>query len=98
MAPILSRIKKISKAQLKTCTFTKSHGFSTDCDQRERNRKLHLSMLLIKSPESNIKIVFNTLEGYGEVLTKIWGATEEFVLLKNGRDIPFEAIACVSLE
>ncbi|MDB5282859.1 MAG: hypothetical protein JWO06_1934 [Bacteroidota bacterium] len=98
MPPSKNDIKRIEKVQLNVCSFVKSQGYSTDCDLRERSRKLHLSMLLSKSPKSNVKIVFNTIEGYNEVLTEIWGATEQFVLLKDGRDIPVESIAYVTLE
>lgn len=91
-------VKRISKEELGSISFKNSVGYFTDCELRDRNRKLHLSILLADHAEANVKIVFNTIDGYKEVNTSIWGATEKYILLKGGSFIPVEAVAYVALE
>ena len=91
-------IRKINKDQLKQCTFTRAIGYSTNCEKREQSRKLHLSMLLSGIHENNVRIVFNTIDGYKEVLAGIWGATEKFILLQGGPFIPVDSVVYVTLE
>lgn len=92
------RIQKIDKEQLKECAFKKPVFDSTDHELREKNRNLYLAMLMGNNYQSKVKIVFNTLEGYKEILTTVWATTEKFILLKGGNHIPLEAIAFVELE
>ena len=91
-------IQKIEKEQLKECAFKKPVYHYTDFELRERNRRLYLAMLMGNNFQSKVKIVFNTLEGYCEILTTVWATTEKFILLKGGNFIPLESIAYVELE
>jgi hypothetical protein len=88
----------IEKERLKQCTFRKPSYRFTDFEIRERNQRLYLAMLLGNNYSSEARIVFNTLEGYKEILSTIWATTEKFILLKGGNTIPLEAIAAVELE
>jgi len=90
--------KIISKAELSEVRFKNTPGhFSTE-ELRASQSKLHLSILLPDYAESIVKIVFNTVDGYKEVKTSIWGATEKYILLTGGNFIPVEAVASVSLD
>jgi hypothetical protein len=91
-------IQKIEREQLKECAFKKPIYKSTDLELSERNKRLYLAMLMGNNFQSKVKIVFNTLEGYKEILTTVWATTEKFILLKGGNHIPLEAIAFVELE
>ena len=98
MTPIATHeIKKISIAQLRNMTFCNSVGYFTGCELRERQRKLHLSILLADHADSNVKIVFNTIDGYRELNTSVWGATEKYILIKGGSFIPVQSVAWVAL-
>jgi hypothetical protein len=88
----------IEKERLKQCTFRKPNYRYTDFEIRERNQRLYLAMLLGNNYSSEARIVFNTLEGYKQILSTIWATTEKFILLKGGNTIPLEAIAEVELE
>jgi hypothetical protein len=88
----------IEKENLKVCSFRKPTMRFTDFEIRERNQRLYLAMLMGNNYSSEARIVFNTLEGYKEVLTTIWATTEKFILLKGGNTIPLESIAVVELE
>lgn len=89
--------KKISKEQLRAATLHNAEGYFKDCDIRDKNHKLHLSILLVNHAESTVKIVFNTMDGYKEMLGAIWGATEKYILLKGGSFIPVGAVAYVAV-
>jgi hypothetical protein len=91
-------MKKIMKTDIKNCRFKRSIGYQAEGDLRQQNRNLHLSMLLTEYCESNVKIVFNTMEGYKEVVSTIWGATEKFIFLHGGHFLPIESVAQVTLE
>ncbi|MCW5907776.1 MAG: hypothetical protein KIS94_07960 [Chitinophagales bacterium] len=88
----------IEKERLHHCSFRKPSYRFTDFEIRERNQRLYLAMLLGNNYRSEARIVFNTLEGYKEVLSTIWATTEKFILLKGGNTIPLEAIAEVELQ
>lgn len=88
----------IEKEQLKTCAFAKPNERFTDYEVRERNRSLYLAMLMGNNFSSGARIVFNTAEGYKEVLSTIWATTERYILLKGGNVIPLEAITTIELE
>ena len=92
------KIQKIEKEQLKECAFKKPAYESSEHDLSERNKNLYLAMLMGNNYESKVKIVFNTLDGYREILTTVWATTEKFILLKGGSHIPLEAIALVELD
>ena len=89
---------QINNEELTHCVFEKATAHSTVCNTREYNRDLNLSILLSGTGENNVRIVFNTIEGYKEILAAIWGSTEKFILLQGGFSIPAEAIAYVSLD
>lgn len=91
-------VKTIEKEQLKYCAFRKPVYKHSDFEIRERNRRLYLAMLMGNNFHSKVKIIFNTLEGYKEVLTTVWATTEKFILLKGGLFIPIESIAHVEIE
>ena len=91
-------IQKIYKEEIKDIVFKSSVGYFTDCELRDRHRKLHLSILLVNYREAIVKIIFNTVEGYKELTTSIWGATEKHILLTGGTFIPVESVAWVSLD
>lgn len=91
-------VKKIRKAEIRNCYFLRSRLGITEGEQREHNRKLHLAMLLSECCESNVKIVFNTIDGYKEVASTVWGATENSILLHGGDFVPLASVACVTLE
>lgn len=88
----------IEREHLNGCAFRKPTYRYTDHDIRERNQRLFLAMLLGNNFSSEVRIVFNTLEGYKEVFSTIWATTEKFILLKGGNTIPLEAIAEVELQ
>jgi hypothetical protein len=90
-------IKKINIAQLRNMTFCNSVGYFTDCELRDRHHKLHLSILLADHANSNVKIVFNTIDGYRELCTSVWGATEKYILIKGGSFIPVGSVAWISV-
>lgn len=92
-----TEVKKISREQLRSVIFQNSVGYFTDCELRDQNRKLHLSILLANHADADVRIVFNTIDGYRELRAAIWGATEKFVLVKGGSFIPVECVAYVSL-
>ena len=92
------QIKKVSVAQLRFVTFCNSVGGFTNNEQRENNRNLQLSILMANQAGSNIKIVFNTVNGYCELSAAIWGTTEKHILVKGGSFIPVEAVAYVYLD
>ena len=89
-------IKKISIAQLRNMTFCNSVGYFTDCELRDRHRTLHLSILLAGHSGADVKIVFNTINGYRELNSSVWGATEKYILIKGGSFIPVESVAWIS--
>ena len=91
-------IKRIRKTEIKDCFFLRSTTGVTEQEQREHNRKLHLAMLLKQRGENNVKIIFNTIDGYKEVAGTVWGATENTIVLHGGDFVPLEAVADVSLE
>ncbi len=90
--------KKIDREQLKQCAFIKPTNSQDDFELSERNKGLYLAMLMGNNYESKVKIVFNTTEGYREILTLVWATTEKYVMLKEGNSIPIEAIAYVELK
>ena len=90
--------KKIQKADINKCQFRRNLGYPSQAEVREQNRNLHLSMLLTEYCESNVKIVFNTMDGYREVISTIWGATEKFIFLHGGEFLPLESVAQVTLQ
>lgn len=90
--------EQIEKEKLRHCTFRKPCYRFTDFEIRERNQRLYLAMLLGNNFRSEARIVFNTIEGYKQVLSTIWATTEKFILLKGGNTIPLEAIAEVELQ
>ena len=92
------KIKKISTAQLRYVTFCNSIGGFTNHEQRESNRNLQLSILMANQAGCNIKIVFNTVNGYCELNAAIWGTTEKHILVKGGNFIPVESVAYVYLD
>ncbi len=65
---------QINSEELKHCIFEKSKAYSTICNTREYNRDLDLSMLLSSNGENNVRIVFNTIEGYKEIQTPFGAA------------------------
>lgn len=94
----LHEIRNISKEELRNIGFRNYLGFFTDAEQREQYRRLHLSILLSDYAEATVKIVFNSIDGYRQVKTAIWGATEKYIILTGGSYIPVEAVASVSLD
>ena len=90
------KIRKISIAQLRNMTFCNSVGYFTDCELRDRHRTLHLSILLAGQAGADLKIVFNTVDGYRELNSAVWGATEKYILIKGGSFIPVESVAWIS--
>ena len=98
MPEISTHIKPITEQQIKGCVFVRSFCNLTDNDIRENRRKLHLAMLLSDNSDNNVKVVFNTDEGFKEVLTSIWGATDHYVLLKSGNRIPVDSVVHTTLQ
>lgn len=92
------RIRKIEKDQLKECAFEKPAASYDDFELRERNRRLYLAMLMGNNFQSKVKIVFNTSEGYREIVTTVWATTEKYILLQGGFNIPIEAISYVEMD
>lgn len=95
---MMMNAEMIEKAALKTCAFAKTKEKFTDYEVRERNRSLYLAMLMGNNYSSGARIVFNTAEGYKEVLSTIWATTERYILLKGGNTIPLDAITSIELE
>ncbi len=93
-----NHVKKISVEQLRSVTFCNSVGGFTDGEQRENNRNLQLSILMANQAGGNLKIVFNTVNGYRELSAAIWGTSEKHILVKGGSFIPVEAVAYVYLD
>jgi hypothetical protein len=91
-------IKPINRDELKNCRFIAARRQPSERETRERNRKVHLSLLLSENSEGRVKIVFNTINGYAEIQTSIWGATDKFIFVKGGNTIPVEAVAHVILQ
>ena len=91
-------VMQIETEQLKNCIFTKSTGYSSGYENREKSRRMHLSMLLSHVHEGNARIVFNTMDGYREILANVWGSSERFIVLKGGSFIPVDAVVSVDLE
>lgn len=98
MIPPKTDTKLISKEELRSVNFKAASGNPSHDELRDRRRKLQLSVLLADQAEAMVKIVFNTIDGYHEVKTAIWGATEKYILLTGGSFIPMESVACVSLD
>jgi hypothetical protein len=91
-------IRKIHRYELKTCIFSKMAGKLSGKELSLHNREAHLSMLLKDGKESNVKIVFNTVDGYREVISSIWGSTEKYLFLQGGDFVPIDSVAKVTLE
>ncbi len=93
----ITPVKRINRLQLRDITFQSADDYLADDNTRERQRQLHLSILLSRQPGGLAKIVFNTTEGYREILGIVWGSTDKHLLLQGGTFIPVEAIAGVNL-
>ncbi len=91
-------IRKIQRYELKNCTFSKMRDKLSGNQLSLQNRHAHLSMLLKEGDESQVKIVFNTSDGYREVISSIWGSTEKYLFLHGGDFVPLDSVAEVTLK
>ena len=98
MIPPICNTKKISTSDLCNIRFkASSNGLSADETRGNRNN-LNLSVLLGSRAEAIVKIVFNTIHGYHEIMAPVWGATNKYILLTNGSFIPMESVAAITLD
>ena len=90
------QIAPISAEELRAVYFKNTPGFLTDSELKERQSKLHMSVLLQHHAGMIVKIIFNTLDGYKEIKASVWGATEKYIILSSGNFIPTESVAQIS--
>lgn len=89
--------KRIRPEELSQCIFQKPPRLFTEYETSKRNQHLYLAMLLGNHRHHEMRIIFNTIDGYREVSSQVWATTEKSVLLQGGVAIPEEAIVAVEL-
>lgn len=57
-------------------------------EQAERYRNLFKAMVLGNTYKYKVTITFQSKDGVKQVCTTVWGLTAEWVLLKNGIQLP----------
>jgi hypothetical protein len=87
-------IKKITRDQLRNVTFKKAEALLADGIDHQ-GKELQFSVLLASHPMADVKIIFNTITGYCELIDSVWGTTQKHLLLKSGTFMPTDAIASI---
>jgi hypothetical protein len=82
----------IQKEEISTLTFVENEVLTNPEDIERRKRNLDSAMQMGNSFKAKVLIVFDTTEGTFYTDTTIWAATEQYIDLKGGVNIPVRAI------
>lgn len=87
----------IQKEDIKRVKFTSTEVLNSNNDISQRRVDLEKAMILGNAYHGKIKIVFETTDGIKRVETTLWAATDKFVTLKGGVNIPIHSIYRVEI-
>lgn len=82
----------LSKEELSQVKFENNFNQGSNIEKNSLIRRLFQAMILGNTYKRQVKLIFNTSDGYKYTESTVWSKTDNSIMLKGGSSIPINSI------